>query len=296
MVKKYILAIIAHSAFYVQGAVQKPLKAESNARDPITILVHGTRLIPLKPDGSSFVHRMLSRHLGTPEGLKHVSELSAHHAFVELAQAVCDAHPDLFSLDKFYFYGWSGNLSPLSRLQAGKALYYVVMGLRHNPEFKDCPITAIGHSHGGNVILYSASHARNKGDENYFIDRLVLLGCPIQDFTEQYAYLPAFKAIYNLYSGGDLIQVIDPQKLYAPRERHLSSFFSWRELAPASNIKQAKIRWRNRALGHLDFMRKDFFSELPSIIALLDDQYLKDAKQAHKSTYSITLKKKRKSS
>lgn len=275
-----------------------PVLGKKIEHTPLTIMIHGTRFVPLSPDGDSSVHRALSRHLGTPAGLRHVSELKQHHAFVELAHALHEAAPTDFSLEGFYFFGWPGKLRSIARSQAGKDLTASIKKLRSDPQFKHSPITIITHSHGGNAALYSAESLKDV--PGLLIDRLILLACPIQDSTEHYAYSTIFKRIYNLFSGADLTQIMDPQKYVGHRNdkrpkkisRRKTTLFSRREFAPAAHIKQAKLRWHNRAITHLDFMRKDFCKRIPQILKFLDNPALyHEVPCTKEGTYCIKIKK-----
>jgi hypothetical protein len=273
---------------------------EEQRYEPITIIIHGTRFIPLTAQGDSPVHRMLSRHLGTPNGLKHISELKKHSAFVELAHVLHKADPDQFSVNGFYFFGWSGKLRSNVRAQAGKDFFAKIKALRADPRFARSPLTVITHSHGGNLVLAGAGSIQKEA--SYSIDRLILLACPIQDATEEYAYSSLFKRLYNLYSGADIAQIIDPQKYHASykpsrknklsRKQKETSFFSRRELEPAAHIKQAKLRWHNRGLSHLDFIKPDLFKKLPEIIHFLDNPHLyRTIPRTDKGAYRIKIKK-----
>ncbi len=139
----------------------------------------------------------------------------------------------------------------------------------------------IAHSHGGNVGLYLA-HAENEFKKGLVIDKLILLGTPVQSETEKYVGAPCFKKIYNFYSRGDQVQKIDL----------ISTHDDWsrRKFAPQKNLVQIEVRCGNKKPGHTElwlFNGKDnwvcrdnlsiapfpFFVFLPPIIRELDAQY-----------------------
>jgi pimeloyl-ACP methyl ester carboxylesterase len=79
---------------------------------------------------------------------------------------------------------WNGSLNHDDRFTGGKNLANFVMANRNNDE----PITLIGHSHGGNVVIYAAhaliiEHGVNPKDIN-----LVLINTPDRTFDYNYGY------------------------------------------------------------------------------------------------------------
>lgn len=114
----------------------------------------------------------------------------------------------------FYTFGWDGYLNQKSRLNNAKLLYSSLLNeiskikSTLNLKDQDLEIILIGHSHGGNVLLNLAKiNAEIHG--NLKIDKLVLVGTPVQSETEELINDTMFKKIYSLYSNDDMVQVID---------------------------------------------------------------------------------------
>lgn len=113
----------------------------------------------------------------------------------------------------FCTFGWSGRLSGPERrywadvlyLQLQKKINEVKKKLKKNQELE---VVLMAHSHGGNVALNLAL-AEEKFKGHLVVDKLVLLGTPVQSETEHMIYSPIFKSIFNFYSKGDRIQQID---------------------------------------------------------------------------------------
>jgi hypothetical protein len=111
-----------------------------------------------------------------------------------------------------YAFGWDGRLSKSKRLRWGRELYTSLeqesSRLKREKNVSDIKIILVTHSHGGNVALNLVS-AHKEFKKNLSIDTLVLLGTPVQSETELYAHDDFFKRVYNIYSRGDVVQVLD---------------------------------------------------------------------------------------
>ncbi|MFA5074845.1 MAG: hypothetical protein WC436_01965 [Candidatus Babeliales bacterium] len=116
----------------------------------------------------------------------------------------------------FYTFGWDGKLSKKSRLNWAKDLYKQIINETEkiSKNFLDkkidskINITILAHSHGGNVAL-NLAEAEKEFCKNIKIKKLVLLGTPVQTETKNFINSPIFEKIYNIYSSGDMMQVID---------------------------------------------------------------------------------------
>lgn len=255
----------------------KPLKItqQKPSKQQLTIFIHGTsqtinsmRFIP-------FLYNFVAIHGRTPEGMHHYNELPAHTGMIKCAEELYDNAPMRFPLDHCYFFGWSGKLNPRERKKAAYELYAAIKTLQTDAALRDAEITIITHSHGGNVALNLGDICKENNDANMSVNRLILLACPIQDETEEYAASPIFQTIYNLYSVKDLLQVADPQGLKHQHIKKTKTVFSRREIALENagiNIKQAAISINGYALSHVDFILPFFHKQLPYILELLDDE------------------------
>jgi len=112
----------------------------------------------------------------------------------------------------FYTFGWDGRLSHSSRVKYSKILYHQITNeienLKSQNSIDKVELIFIGHSHGGNVLLNLANFCNNF-DNKLIVDKLILLGTPVQSETAHFVKNTMFKKIYSFYSSADLIQVID---------------------------------------------------------------------------------------
>ena len=117
-----------------------------------------------------------------------------------------------------YTFGWDGSLSSKQRRVWGKKLYKKLIKeideINKTIKPKSLKIELVAHSHGGNVALNleraeDLERAEEKFKKNLSIDRLILLGTPVQSETKKLIHSSIFKKIYHIYSLGDNIQTID---------------------------------------------------------------------------------------
>lgn len=273
----------------------------------ITIWVHGTRPTECVP---TFLKKMVCSienvlFIDQKEaGLVNISEVSDREYITGLANRYCQER--ICELKDFYFYVWSGKLSPKERRESSVQLYREIDELiaQYQKQYGVTPlIEIIAHSHGGNVALLMSEefhHSKSK----FFVDRLVLLGCPVQKMTKMLITSPMFKKIYNIHSHNDWIQVLDPQGLHfflSETESNwptalAQNFFSARHFDPITdNLTQVHVQWdvlsnqdderrtlfplwlqkrlefasklpMRRGLFHIEFTLTPFACQLPSII------------------------------
>lgn len=111
-----------------------------------------------------------------------------------------------------YSFGWDGKLSHKNRVKAAALLYDQLleklkfMSKKHKVPSPNIDIVVVGHSHGGNIGLLLADH-KHKGSLE--VKTLVTLGMPVQSETSYLAHDPIFRRVVNIFSKGDLVQVID---------------------------------------------------------------------------------------
>jgi hypothetical protein len=112
----------------------------------------------------------------------------------------------------FYTFGWNGRLDRWHRQRAAYELYHALIKERDKlsryASGRSIKIVVIGHSHGGNVVL-NLVRAESVFNRHLKIDRALLLGTPIQQETASFARSSLFDKVYNLYSGGDNVQILD---------------------------------------------------------------------------------------
>jgi len=259
---------------------------EEDPVERITIMVHGTNLplIAAERYAPSWCASALTAWLDSSRGLK--LALSCNHVYEGLAKALHAVAPYQFPLEHFYFFDWSGKLTFHDRKQAAQELYEAISALFCDPQYNNAHVTLIGYSHGGNVAVNLGCVAETEKNKQLpgrpvHIDRLVLLGCPVQEMTQRYVTSRVFKHVYHLYTHADLVQVMDTQTPLddAYKSSWYSSFaFSGRTFDPdtSPNLVQAKITRNNRSLYHKDFVTPSFFGELPTILCTLEHELLRE--------------------
>jgi len=245
----------------------------------VTIWIHGTRgtAFPLFfinfSKGLSAIERAFCY---CPPGLHAAHEISPELHQRKNIDTLSRIDSAQFPFEHCYLFGWSGNLSIAARTKAAKNLFEAVHTLvtQYRTNGIEPLITVITHSHGGNVALNAAAYA-SSNNPSFTIDRLVLLGTPIQQHTAHYANHPFFNSIYSIHSHADYTQVADPQKLQsvrhdlqdawqkkscAPLKKALRDMwqiplFSHRHFKKNSKIKQICVSWSDYApLSKKDFV------------------------------------------
>ncbi len=162
------------------------------------ICIHGT-LIP------NFVRPFVHMALGPADNL--IPMKSCPTIVKEIGKVLHEADSVLFPEESFYVYRWSGHLDFESRKKAAQELFNILCN--HNGE-----IIIIAHSHGCNVALNLANIAKSQTKNNCIVSKLILLAPPVQRATEECVESPLFKQVFSFYSTADIMQVVDPQRLY----------------------------------------------------------------------------------
>ncbi|OGB84782.1 hypothetical protein A3F66_00805 [candidate division TM6 bacterium RIFCSPHIGHO2_12_FULL_32_22] len=268
------------------------------AAPKVTVWVHGTKL---------FTSKIFPTFFYSKPGLLHVSDYACENHLRKLGDWLYDFSPEEFPLGHFYQFGWSGDLSVKARENAARELSDALAVLMYNYKEKydlEPNLTLITHSHGGNVALNlakfhesvseltshpstssgrAAAHGEpvepyerfcKKSSENYKIDRLILLACPVQKETKSLVSSDLFKKVYSLYSSLDSIQVLDPQGLQYKTKNEKDSMaplFSQREFESAPNLKQGKVKLHGRGIAHVEFLLKPFLKNLSRLIFELEN-------------------------
>lgn len=288
----------------------------------ITILIHGTKLSEIMPSFMAAPLRKLEANFfnNQERGLIKINHDATkkynyfHHDFGPL---LATADPANYPLQDMYVFGHAGTMDPEKRALIGSNLYYLIKKLSHDYTEKDGAkpiITIIGHSHGGNIALNMVKGLKDDIDQLPFtVDKLILLGVPVQKFTQYCVESPLFKKIYHLHSHLDLIQIADLQGLYHyDKEKEDNALFSKRHFALQPNLTQAQMLWKKailptvitnkvaaqfftlitktanlfngekRGLLHVEFLLPPFVSRLPTILKELDRQTLIQTTTAEK--------------
>lgn len=129
-------------------------------------------------------------------------------------------YPGLIKTDRYFHLieqdaeAWNFNfpftLNSYIRMLSGKKLYKEI-----KEKISKKKIYIVGHSHGSDVLMNAIDYAIKIGDDDFFIDTLVLWGSPINNFTEDIVQKKNSNNKYyigkvcNVYSSDDIIQLID---------------------------------------------------------------------------------------
>ena len=205
-----------------------PSTANPNGKHLMVVFIHGT-ILP-RPSMSAFfssIHKKItgnkehkswhqlyqdeiknrSIYRYQPSGPDGLHAVESQYS----AQIAAAMYQKLFSKPcHCYTFGWNGKLSQRKRLMAANDLYKQLLKEKQDlkQKYGKIEVIVIGHSHGGNVAL-NLARVEDTQKQHLLIDKLVLLGTPIQSETAGYVNATCFKKIYNFYSKGDLVQTID---------------------------------------------------------------------------------------
>lgn len=237
---------------------------------PITVWVHGTRFIR-RPIFHTFFKSKASLRLA--------KEMDSRYYLHKISVALSKAAPNLFPLDSFYLFGWSGKLSTTIRQNAAKVLYSELAKLSaaYKKKYgKDPIIRLITHSHGGTVALNMAK--LKKPPHPFHIEELVLMACPVQTSTKRYVEDNLFRHTTALYSSLDMVQVLAPQITYnffRTRKGNIRSRMHWppfsrRCFEAHPKLAQVKLKMNGRALFHTEFTSQHFVKVLAHILHVVN--------------------------
>lgn len=228
----------------------------------ITIWIHGTKSMSFISD---FIHAV------PYAGLKHVNNISSLYRIKSVIQALAKSDPQQFPLEHFYAYGWSGKLCFKKRKLEALKLYTEITHLisDYQQKYGSIPhITIVTHSHGGNVALNLALVPHK--DPSLKLD-LILLACPVQHETKNLIRDTLFNKIYSLYSPKDLMQIIDPQGLYVTQTNKKLHFELSERIFPThESLRQARLEFNSKGLGHIGFILEKTIKALPAIISAIE--------------------------
>ena len=144
---------------------------------------------------------------------------------------------DKDSQHSYYTFGWNGLLSVKKRYEAAVLFYKDLANevARLEKEGITPHITVYTFSHGAGVALNLAAVKSDNPllkPNAFSIDRLVMLGAPVQKTTDYLMNDSLFKEVYHFYSTQDNIQTMD---IFSPKQ-----FFSKRLFTNRKNFKIPK--------------------------------------------------------
>jgi len=268
-------------------AKETPVLLKNGTPPPITIWIHGTRLLKNTPYITEF---------DCCTQLKLAAELKPTCPLYTIARAVHVGNPDRFAWDSFYVFGWPGALNATRRCQAGKKLYAQLMQIveEHRAIYKTEPtIRIITHSHGGNLALCMAN---SEEIHSIAVDELIMLACPVQYETCDAIKSPLFIQVYNIYSPLDFIQIVAPQfnrKKINGNSAHTWIPISARCFEEHPKIVQTKVKINGRALFHEDFIRPNFLQSLSEVLDTMATMKNEPGYATKEHLVSVTIGKRR---
>lgn len=257
---------------------------------PITIWIHGTSPEHLLPSiFSGMAIESVYNFFYCKPGLTKAAELDPMFHHYQIARTLSVQQPELYPLDTFYIYGWSGILDPNERFKTAHILYQELQKLNaaYTKEYGQPPVIRLmTHSHGGNIALNLAQAQQEYAHDRLYIDELILLAIPVQQETAHFINDPLFTSVYSLHSHWDILQVGDPQgwphikqTLSDLVQAHsfdefkkaldsieLRNLFSERHFADHEKLVQAHITHTHIELFHIEFLLLSFIQELPKIM------------------------------
>lgn len=178
----------------------------------ITVFVHGT--YPVRKALQFSFGRFL---IYCPQGLSLAKNLPSYYHFHKMAKGCFELDSQSYSLDQFYVFGWKSEhvydhvraeaaVDLVGELQDLVNSYYTI----HNVVPR---IRMIGFSHGGNVVLHTASYLPLTVNEKMVDIEAWIFGTPVQHANKKLVNSPYFSRVYSFYSKKDWIQRMDPQGL-----------------------------------------------------------------------------------
>ncbi len=256
------------------AVTSKPPHNKSDKSHVTTIWIHGTRLIK---------HFMPQEHYYSPSGIKHIDDIPPHYHMYKIAQKLSSLDPNFLQKHNFYLFGWSGELCYKARKKAGNQLckalnalsqkYYSEHNIMHS-------FRILTHSHGGNVALNLAYESTK-----FTVSKLILLACPVQEWTKKAIECPLFERVYSFFSRCDLLQIIDPQGMY--KENKTGPLLSKRLFSQNPKLIQVEIKIYGRSLLHIEFRLGHFLYKLPVTLKTLKENDRKNRLQENRYDYTI---------
>lgn len=236
MVCSFSRGVIFHLIFFFSAVCSFSEKTVS-LQKPVTIVVfvHGTILS--LPSFNSFYHTISDQTAGHLSFWDRYRLSLRHHSFnmyqpiqalglqpvrfkeqadsipSTLSTAYESMYRQVYGHDEklaFYTFGWNAKLDNLERAKAADQLYWLLTKkiARFKRRGYSVKMHLLGHSHGGNVCLYLA-HNEKVYQKKLSVERLILLGTPVQKETKNFVYDEIFDRVYNISSPGDFVQRLD---------------------------------------------------------------------------------------
>lgn len=255
--------------------LEKVITTKKKSTPPITVWVHGTRMLS---------RLTMHKFFNDKPCLKHATEIKSVHRLKIIADVLSRYASDIFPLETLYFFKWSGKLNAQKRQEAAKQLYHELKQVvaDYIKRYSTYPkIQILAHSHGGNVVLNMVTVP--KLNDNLQIDTIVFMAVPVQYKTMHLIGNSMFKKVYVLSSSLDFVQIIAPQlrKKKSGSMHYGIKFppFSNRRFPAYKHVAQANIKINGRALFHNEFIKPRFLQLLSHILTAIDTCNIQGAAQ-----------------
>ncbi len=241
---------------------------ETTADHTITVFVHGTfpirKLLQFSP-GRSLIY--------SHQGLNLAKKLPEHYHFHKMAQECVNLHPQSYSMDQFYIFGWkSEKVYDSTRQQAAKDLVQELQKLVdiYYKDYNLIPsVQLIGFSHGGNVVLHTATYLPLIVNNKKIEVEAWIFGTPVQQVNCHLINSENFNKIYSFHSKSDWIQRMDAQGLYNKKLRK-THFWSDRMFDQNSQCIQVDFTVNGKSISHCYY--RSIFKYLPEIQKLVESK------------------------
>ena len=236
MIRSFSLGVIFHVVFFFPAACSF-LERTVSRQKPLTmvVFVHGTILS--LPSFNSFYHTINDQTAGHLSFWERYRVSLRHHSFnmyqpiqelglqpvrfktqaESISSTLAAVYESMYRQVHgheerlvFYTFGWNAKLDNLERSKAADQLYWSLIKkiMRFKRLGYSVKMHLLGHSHGGNVCLHLA-HNEKVYRKKLSVERLILLGTPVQRETEKLVYDEIFDRVYNISSRGDFVQRLD---------------------------------------------------------------------------------------
>jgi hypothetical protein len=218
----------------------------------VTVWVHGVNL--LRPNETNL-------------GLWPAYTFVENNGLFNVGKYLVEADPVRFPADDVLVFSWAGTFDYKECEMAAGKLYDALVKMASQYDFQNKKIRLIPFSYGGNIVFNLPKF--KKPEDKLIIDEVVILAWPIQGYLVPMTKDPMFKKIFNVYSPGDIVQIIDPQGFC---NRHGDApLFTTRRLKRGENVLQTKILVNGRGCHHFGLCNKQFIAAFPMVIDELND-------------------------
>lgn len=280
---------MSYISFIVSSIIVGMLADVANAKEIITVFIHGTMHESIRNHTCLYKSDLLLglglvgidiEHWRLKEENDESDTYAAFHiinAFDLCAREI----PQCMSHKRHYYtFGWSGALNKSVRKKASEQLYWALHSeyVRLSKIHPHVEIELYGHSHGNQLIFHLAQTRDVHQHHTWLVNKAVLSAAPLHYEMARYAFHPLFESVINIYSQGDMIQTMD--FISMPHGACKRSFYELEQLRPqllssSKNIVDLRLGayTHYNFFGHGTFFALDRYSPHPTLSRRLRHQY-----------------------